>query len=195
MRGEYAMTRCRRLKTSSPQQRGTTLLEVLITIFVLSLGLLGIAGLTAASLQNAKLSQFQTIALQLANDYADRMRGNVQGVTANNYEITSAYDGTTASEAAPECGDPSHCTAAELADLDRAEWVNSLRQRLPGGGAYVTRSGLAVDIWVIWQEPGLQYDDTSNLSVAGTGGSQCPPDALGGYSGDVPVCIYYRFSI
>lgn len=177
------------------RQRGTTLLEVLITIFILSLGLLGIAGLTAASLQNAKLSQFHTTALQLANEYADRMRGNVQGVAANNYEIASAYDGAASREEVPICSDPSRCTVAELADVDRAEWMNSLSQRLPGGGAYVKRSGLVVDIWVIWQEPGLQYDDASNLSAAATGGNQCPSDALSGYSGDAPICVYHRFSI
>lgn len=177
------------------RQCGATLLEVLITIFILSLGLLGVAGLTATSLQNAKLSQFHTTAQQLANDYADRMRGNVQGVAANDYEITSAYDGAASLEAIPTCSDPGHCTAAELANVDRTEWMNSLRQRLPGGGAYVKRNGLAVDIWVIWQEPGLQYDEASTLSVAATGGNQCPTESLSGYSGDTPICAYHRFSI
>lgn len=177
------------------RQRGATLLEVLITIFILSLGLLGVAGLTVTSLQNAKLSQFHTAALQLANDYADRMRGNVRGVAANDYEITAAYEGAASRETIPTCSDPSHCTVAELAGIDRVEWTNNLRQRLPGGGAYVKRDGLAVDIWVIWQEPGLQYDDASTFSVATTGGSQCPSEALSGYSGDAPICVYHRFSI
>lgn len=189
------MNRDYRLIGASASQRGVTLLEVLITIFILSVGLLGIAGLTVTSLQNAKLSQFHSTASQLANDYADRMRGNALGVAADQYDIVSAYDGATANETVPACGNPADCSAAELAGIDRVEWTNSLHLRLPGGGAYVKRNGLSVDIWVIWQEPGLQYDGVSDLSTSGTGGSQCPADALTGYSGDAPVCTYFRFSI
>lgn len=176
-------------------QRGASLLEVLITILILSFGLLGIAGMTAVSLQTAKLAQFQSVGLQLANDYADRMRGNTPGVAANQYDMTAAYTGATASLAVPACAVTTACTAAELASIDRAEWTNSLRRRLPAGNAYVLRSGLAVDIWIMWQEPLMRLGEGNDLSVAGTGGNSCPAAALEDFEGDQPVCTYYRVSI
>lgn len=177
-------------------QRGASLLEVLITILIMSFGLLGIAGLTAASLQATKMAQFQTTGLQLVNDYAERMRGNALGVGANAYDMTASYTGSTASVTVPTCATADACTSAELASIDRAEWTNNLRQRLPAGGAYVQRNGLTVDVWIMWQEPNQRFDDDSDLAVAGTGGSQCPAAALAGYSGDPPpICMYYRVSI
>ncbi|POR11793.1 type IV pilus modification protein PilV [Diaphorobacter sp. LR2014-1] len=178
-------------------QHGSSLLEVLVTILIMSFGLLGVAGLTAASLQAVKMSQFQSTALQLVNEYADRMRGNVSGVASKAYDMTDAYSGASASVTVPSCAAPQACTPAELASIDRAEWTNSLRRRLPGGGSYVAldANGLSVDIWIMWQEPGLDFDNASTLSVAATGGSPCPDAALAGYAGDAPICIYYRVSI
>ncbi len=179
----------------SNEQRGASLLEVLITILILSFGLLGIAGLTAASLQANKIAQFQSTALQLVNDYADRMRGNAKGVAENNSDMTTAYTGATGGVTVPTCATADACTSAELASIDRAEWTNNLRRRLPGGSAYVEHNGLTVDIWVMWLEPSMEFDDDTTLAVGATGGSQCPSEALAGYTGDTPICIYYRVSI
>lgn len=177
-------------------QQGASLLEVLITILILSFGLLGVAGLTAASLQTAKIAQFQSTALQLVNEYTERMRGNEPGVSTNDYDMTTAYSGATAGVPVPACAVADACTAAELASIDRAEWTNNLRRRLPAGGAYVTRNGLAVDVWIMWQEPSLDVDGTTTLAVGATGGSQCPAAALAGFGGtEPPICMYYRVSI
>lgn len=180
---------------SRRSQHGASLLEVLITILIMSFGLLGIAGLTVSSLQSAKLAQFQSTALQLANDYSERIRGNISGAKDGAYNMTDAYDGVTTDVTVPGCATAGACTAAELASIDQAEWTNELRRRLPGGGAYVVRDGLAIDIWVMLLEPGLDFDGSSTLSVAGTGGSQCPAAALAGYAGEEPICMYYRVSI
>lgn len=177
-------------------QYGASLLEVLITILIMSFGLLGLAGLTAASLQTAKIAQFQSTALQLVNEYTERMRGNEQGVLGNNYDMTDAYSGVTTGVSVPVCAAADACTPAELAGIDRAEWINNLRRRLPAGGAYVLRNGLSVDVWILWQEPSLDVDGTTTLAVGATGGSQCPAAALAGFSStEPPLCMYYRVSI
>lgn len=181
------------------REEGSSLLEVLITILIMSFGLLGVAGLTTASLRSVKLSQYQSVALQLVNDYAERMRGNIDpvtGVLSINYQLTDGYSDTTSTVTVPTCAVVTNCTSDEMASMDKAQWINTLRRRLPGGGAYVEQNGLTADIWILWQEPDLQVDASSNLSVAATGGSQCPAAALSGYSGTiVPVCMYYRVSI
>ena len=182
-------------KNFLPNQRGSSLLEVLVTILILSFGLLGIAALTTSSLQAVKMSQFQTVAMQLANEYADRMRGNARGVAGNNYNMSEAYTEADSKVAVPVCATAGACTPAELAAIDKAEWTNNLRRRLPSGGAYVQRNGLSVDIWVMWIEPGLSFDDSSTLSVGATGGSQCPAAAVSLTLINAPACTYYRVSI
>lgn len=182
-------------------QKGSSLLEVMITMLIMSFGMLALGGLTAASLQYSKLAQFQTIASQLAAEYGDRMRGNVAGFRANNYDQPTAYSGASGVVAVPSCATPTNCNPAELAAIDIAEWTNELRSRLPGGGAYVMQDAtntLAADIWVMWAEPNLQFsssDDT--LSTSATGGSQCPAAALAGLTGAVavPRCMYLRVSL
>lgn len=181
-------------------QNGSSLLEVLIAILILSFGLLGLAGMTAASLQYAKMAQFQTIGTQLAAAYGDNIRGNVTGFNAGNYDMTTAYSGASSGVTVPVCVTPAKCTAAELADVDQALWINQLRSRLPGGSAYVTRDAtnnvMAADVWVMWGDPSLDING-SNLGVAATGGNQCPAAAVASVPAGVasPRCMYFRITL
>ena len=61
--------------------RGFTMLEALISLLILSFGLLGIAGLYIAGVQNNKSASLRTIATQQSYDMADRMRANLAGLT------------------------------------------------------------------------------------------------------------------
>jgi len=58
------------------RQSGFTLLEVLVAILVLSIGLLGLAGLMASSIRNNHSAYQRTQATWLAYDMIDRMRVN-----------------------------------------------------------------------------------------------------------------------
>lgn len=180
-------------------QRGSSLLEVLVAILIMSFGLLGLAGMTASSLQYSKMAQYQTVGTQLASAYGESMRANVAGFSEGHYELTAAYTGATFNVAVPTCTNAARCSAAELAAIDRAQWTNDLRRRLPGGGAYVSRdtvnNALAADVWVMWADPGLSFG-ASNLSVA-EGGNQCPEVALAGLASTVavPRCMFFRISL
>ena len=88
----------------------------------------------------------------------------------------------------PTCANASKCTAAELAATDVAQWRNKLRTNLPGGDAYVQRSGNAADIWVMWLEAGTQ----SGLDSLSIGGANCPSAALIAGSTLVPRCFFLR---
>jgi len=57
-------------------QRGVTLLEVLISILVLSVGLLGYAGLQTVSMKNNTSAFQRSQATMLTYDIVDRMRAN-----------------------------------------------------------------------------------------------------------------------
>jgi type IV pilus assembly protein PilV len=171
-------------------QSGASLLEVLIAIVIMSFGLLALGGLTASSVQYGKMAQFQTVGVQLAADLVDRMRSNSDGFIANAYNKTAVYSSATAAITVPACATTTQCTSAEMASIDLAEWRNSLRLSLPGGDAYVVRDAvtpLAVDIWVMWMDPGL----ASGLANGGA----CPVAAIAAGTTEVPRCLYFRAAI
>lgn len=180
-----------------PHQYGTSLLEILIAIVILAVGLLGVAAVMANALQWNQGSGYKNIAQQLANDYSERMRNNIAGVTGGNYNRAAPYDAQTAAAAVPACADARHCNPGELAAIDQAEWRNALRKRLPGGAGYARYDSAtrAMDVWILWQEPDLRWSDKVTLSVARTGGDPCPAAALSGWGGPPPSCLYFRSSL
>ena len=67
--------------------KGFSLIEVLISIIILSFGLLGMVGLQAAALQANRDARLQSVATTLGRELAEKMRGNkaVAVLLANPY--------------------------------------------------------------------------------------------------------------
>jgi type IV pilus assembly protein PilV len=128
--------------------RGFTMIEVLVAIFVLAIGLLGLAGLQAASLKNNTSAYTRSQAQLLAYDMLDRMRSNMQGVTNGAYD-----DLLAAAPVDPNCISAG-CSVAQLANHDAFEWSNLLSQTLPSGTGEVTGngSGSIFTITVMWDD-------------------------------------------
>lgn len=128
-------------------QSGFTLLEVLVAIVVLSLGLLGLAGLQAATLRNNQIAYYRTIAIQQTYDMADRIRANQAGVAAGEY---NALDASIPAD--PDCV-ANTCTAANMAVADHSQWNNNNARMLPAGtGTVASVAGGGFDITVTWNE-------------------------------------------
>jgi type IV pilus assembly protein PilV len=102
---------------------GASLLEVLIAVFILSVGMLGAAGLQVTS-KRANLEARQRVtATTLAQDIVERMRANATELTV----YTDAGLGLTitgADMAAIDCS--AGCTTAQIAALDLYEWEQAL---------------------------------------------------------------------
>lgn len=111
---------------SRGRQKGTTLIEVLISLLILAIGLLGMAGLQAVSLRSTQSAYLRTQASLHSNDIVERVRANLQGVEA------ASYDGIEGSLTA-SCNSLVGCTAAQLAGNDIAEWKVALAADLPSG--------------------------------------------------------------
>ena len=113
--------------------RGFTLLEVLVTVVIFSVGMLGIAGLQMTGMKQAHNSHLRAVATTQVLDMADRMRANLEGVEAGNYD----YDQTQPNcPPATDCGS-SPCTPAQLAEYDVCEWTAQTAAALPGGAARI----------------------------------------------------------
>jgi type IV pilus assembly protein PilV len=96
--------------------RGFSLIEVLVSIVVLSVGLLGAASLQIGGLRVSQSSFYRAQAAQFATDMADRLRANIGQARTCTLAITAAA--------------PSSPTTA--CERDLAEWRARLGT-LPGG--------------------------------------------------------------
>ena len=106
---------------SRRRSRGMTLIEVLISIVIFAIGLLGIAALQVAGLRYTKGSQTRAVAALQAENMADRMRANKIGVDDGNY-LNPGVE-------AVNC-ENSVCSTAELAAFDWNRWLSETRQAL-----------------------------------------------------------------
>lgn len=74
-------------KSGARRQTGVTLIEVLVTLVVLSVGLLGVAALQLYSLQTSQVTSQRTLALNLAAKITDDWRSNRVVCTAGGTEL------------------------------------------------------------------------------------------------------------
>jgi type IV pilus assembly protein PilV len=113
------------------QQRGITMVESLVALVVLSVGMLGIAGLHLASLKTGRTALLRTQAVNLVNDMADRIRANPRA--------RDAYDSGdyAAAPATHDCVTVSNCSSAELAEDDLARWLAQVDATLPAAVAAI----------------------------------------------------------
>jgi type IV pilus assembly protein PilV len=119
-------------------QRGVTLLEVLISIVVLSIGLLGYAGLQTLSLKNNTSAFQRSQATLLTYDIVDRMRANRPKVLLGDYQVGMGASGN---------------------DPDVITWKNNVAAALPDGDASID-GNLGTGIVTIT----IQWDDNRDGS-------------------------------
>jgi type IV pilus assembly protein PilV len=127
------------MKTNS--QNGFSMIEVLVTMVILAIGLLGVAGLQIASVRNTQVAAQRSIATQQAYDMAERMRANM-GPFVNGLPVAGAgtaggaYDNLGANiPVAPACAP--NCTPAQQAVIDHAAWNTANGRVLTGGSGTV----------------------------------------------------------
>ena len=125
------------------KQSGFSMLEALITLLIVSLGLLGIAGIIANSLKVNQGAQARSQASWLANDIIDRMRAN--RTTAEN---------TPAAYPLVDCDPIPNANA--IAEADLTQWCAALAATLPAGTGSVVLAANKVTVTVGW-------DDSSRL--------------------------------
>lgn len=104
------------------------MIEVLVSMFVLAVGLLGFAGMQMVGIKSNHSAQVRSQATLLAYDLADRMRG------ARDAALDGDYDNDGNSE-------------------DRRDWDDELVRRLGAGAtANVTRNEANITIAITWND-------------------------------------------
>jgi type IV pilus assembly protein PilV len=143
---------------------GFTLLEVLVAIVILTVGILGMAGLQGTALRSNHNAQLRSQATNLAHDMAERMRANRTTALADaaNYQV--AVD-TTPTTPSTDCSTGT-CTTEELATYDKYRWWQAVHT-LPAGTAKVTvnTTRRSAEIRVLWD------NDRTGATGTGCGGN------------------------
>lgn len=191
------LTPSRRPPCGLKAERGSSLLEVLVAMLLLSFGMLALAGMQAYSIAAHKNAANRAVASALAAELAGLIRLNPAGLAANDYTVALM---TTASVPAAPAGTPCAfpaCTAKLLAATDLAAFQNRVRAELPQGGvALALVSSKEADLWILWEEPEVL---DNNRTVKGTtqpselASDNCPPNAAS--QRPLPRCFYMRVRV
>lgn len=155
-----------KMRNGARRIRGITMVESLVALVVISVGMLGIAGLYLSSLQAGRSANLRMRAVNLASEMADRIRANRDGKADYNL-----VNGATPPAVNCTAGD---CTPSQLAQSDQNIWVTAIKDTrlgLPGanaGGAitFTENAGRIPDRYelvVTWRESGSDVDTTYRL--------------------------------
>jgi len=141
------------------QQSGLGLIEVLVTVLVLGIGILGVASTQVVSLQMNSQSQNRSQAVLLAEDLLDRIRANSDNPGAYALADDDAQGADNGS-----CDTSFVPANATVAENDIAAWENNLACLLPAAERTVAVNGNTVTVTIDWD----QNDQAMNPVVVRT---------------------------
>ncbi|MDE2407598.1 MAG: type IV pilus modification protein PilV, partial [Xanthomonadaceae bacterium] len=124
--------------------RGMSMIEVLVSVMVLGIGLLGIAAMQSIALRGGQGSLETSQAVMASNSIIEAMRANRANAAAY------VYDGTTSCTSTPAAG-------TTLASNDLNFWVTSLKNTI---GSATTTCGKIVSLGGNNYRVTVQWDDT-----------------------------------
>jgi type IV pilus assembly protein PilV len=110
------------------KQQGTTLIEVMVTVLIVSVGLLGMASLQLKSMALNLAAHQRLQAANLVYEIADSIYLNSAQANADEYRLALADTV------------PLNTTANTIADIDLRHWLNVVDVRLPNGDLIIAAS-------------------------------------------------------
>ena len=192
------------------KSRGLTLIEMMVAVLVLSIGLLGIAGLQAATSKYKINTWARSSASSLLSDLSERVRVNpeVAGTSfaASGVQSDSSYalDQTWTAQQADSLTitkncETATCSTAERATFDLLTWRQLLRTKMPQGAAHIegnSRNGFLVTMMWFDKEyvdtsAALQKAPTCDGNESGMAQQSCCPAAASAPAG--VRCIRFSF--
>ena len=185
-------------RTGHSRYAGTSLIEVLVAMLLLSFGMLSLAAMVSHAVQMPKLAGYRAAAVNLAAEHIARMRANPSGFKGGAYDRQSSYDNSRTVltvEKSDKCDYPI-CDPSSLSTMDVAVARAAVRAQLPSGGMLMTRdnntgtvSPSDGNLWIMWQEP------DSHASVNAITSDNCPDDVRKTYVSTKLRCLYVRFKL
>lgn len=137
------------MKLNINYESGFSLIEVLASMLVISIGLLGILGLFINGVKTTDEAYLRSQAVLLAYDLADRIRAN-PSASADYYLTASATLITPSNDCISQI-----CSTTQLAEADLYDWKNQVTDTLPLGDAAVIDVAPDTLITIGWDHLGI----------------------------------------
>lgn len=119
------------------KHNGSSLIEVMIALFVLAIGLLGVLAMQTRALQMNKNSYQYSQATILAADIYEAMLAAPS--SAGSYTVS--YGASIPPK--PACiATDANCLPSEIADWNKHHWLTNIQNLLPGGEGQIERAAL-----------------------------------------------------
>ncbi len=125
------------------RENGFSLIEVLISILILSVGVLGSIGMLVSAMQSNKEAHNQAVAASFAKELAERMRGNhTVAIKTSSTDNPYLFDvtlppSTTVATPSVNCFTTGCPVAKDTATWDVAEWQQRVQNALPSARAKI----------------------------------------------------------
>ncbi|MCA3185202.1 MULTISPECIES: type IV pilus modification protein PilV [unclassified Cupriavidus] len=111
-------------------RRGFSLIEALVTLVVLSIGMLALANLQLQTLVDSRTSAMRNYAALMAYNLADQIRSNGVAVTNGTFNVPK-------NTPVANCFAQKGCTPDEMATTAYATWLADVKESMPGGDGIV----------------------------------------------------------
>lgn len=159
-----------RIQKGKMLSKGFSLLEVMIALLVLSIGLLGLAGLQTFSLKFNHQSYERTQATILIYDIMERIIANTTAAQAGVFDSVPAGSPASSYSASASC-QTTGCTTTALANYDLNSWKTQLETSkvLAQGTGSITRvnpgdmTGCIYDVSITWVENDIVMTQTMRV--------------------------------
>jgi type IV pilus assembly protein PilV len=150
------------------RETGVSLIEVLVTLLIVAIGLLGAFALQVKALRYNHEATLRTLAVAQAADMMDRIRANLAGVRAGAYDSLSGIPGSWT-----DCASGS-CSPSQMAVYDQYEWNTANAAILPAGTGTV--EGTLADgftVTVLWADKELDGATDANCPGGTAADTRC----------------------
>lgn len=149
-------------------QAGFSMIEVLVSLMLIAITLLGQAGIQANALKLSKGAGLRMQAVFLSNELAERMESNKLGAVAGAYTV--AMQSSTPITMGTNCATGA-CSSAALAAYDLSEWTTRVAATLRGSSWQITNpvaGNPSTYVIVVNWEDRRGNADTTTYEISGT---------------------------
>lgn len=163
-------------------QRGFSLLEILITMLIVAVGSLGLAGVITTGLRATHGAAERTVATQLASGFIDMMETNAWGKLHTTGNPANPYGQVYMTPfqgvfSYPACYPGSACGLADLRLVHLVQFRDAVRAALPRGDIQVSATGVSpasIAVTVAW----FDQSATNDVVTGCTSVNPAPPSTV-----------------
>jgi type IV pilus assembly protein PilV len=168
-------------RTAPRRAHGFSLVEVLVSVVVIAIGLLGVAKMQALAFSTTGVASMRSLAALEASSLAASMHADraywaaggvvppvitVTGTTISDANLATATDCTTASGT-----NPPDCTPATVAAYDLQQWAQAVNALLPNPVSTITCTNVVgtpinCTIQILWAEKAVAVNQQGTNSAA-----------------------------